>query len=457
MPKSNFKRPLAILGIIECLVFLACFIAARAVLSGGSATALSLADMGRLLSLCFIFTIIMFSIGLYTWQCLKNYIEMFVRLSTAFVLTFFIYGALIYLVAPLRLPASTTILVFLFAWPAITLLRIVFIRVTKLSRLKSRILVLGTGKQAAQIEMLEDASPQTRFVVEAFVALEENTPSVSPDRIVPAHNDLATYAQTKMVDEVVLALEERRGRSPLQDLVNLRLRGIPVTDYQRFVERARGCIDVDALRPSWFFESEGFRSSPAHRVAKRAFDITVSGAVLLFTLPLLLLTVIAIRIESPGPVFYRQERMGRGGRPFVLIKFRSMREDAESTDAPQWASEKDPRITRVGAIIRKARIDELPQIFNVLKGDMSFVGPRPERPYFVDMLTREIPFYQERHAVRPGITGWAQLNYPYGASLEDAKSKLEYDLFYIKYFSIVFDLSIVLQTARVVIWAEGAR
>jgi len=457
MLRSKFSRPLAVLGVVECLVFLACFLAARSVLNGVPFTDLSAADVGRLAGACLLLSTTMFAVGLYTWRGLANFSELLVRLSAAFFLTFLIYGTLVYMVSALRLPAGPMTTAFLLAWPALLLLRLVFMRLTKLTQLKSRILVLGTGKQAAQIEALEEQSAQSRFVIEGFVRLEDSTTAVTAERIVPAQNDLAAFAQRKLVDEVVLALEERRGRSPLQELVNLRLRGIEVTDYQGFLERARGCVDVDALRPSWFFHSEGFRSSPGHRAAKRAFDITVSSFLLLFTLPLLLLTAIAIRVESPGPIFYRQERMGRGGRPFVLIKFRSMREDAETTDTPQWAAEGDPRVTRIGAIIRKTRIDELPQIFNVLKGDMSFVGPRPERPYFVDMLASQIPFYQERHAVRPGITGWAQLNYPYGASVEDAKNKLEYDLFYIKYFSIVFDFSIVLQTARVVLWPDGAR
>lgn len=454
---SKFSRPLAILGAVECVVFMACFLGARAMLYDASPASLPFADYGRLISACALLSGTMFALGLYTWRGLASYLEMLVRLVAALVLAFLAYGALVYLVEPLRLPARPMTMAFVFAGPIIAVLRLVFMRLTKLTRLKSRILVFGTGNQAAQIEKLEGESLHTRFVIEGFVDLEHTKAAVSRSRIISSRNDLASFAQSKMIDEVVLALEERRGRSPLQDLVNLRLRGIAVTDYQRFMERVRGCIDVDTLRPSWFFESEGFRSSPGHRVAKRAFDIVVSSSVLLFSLPLLLLTAIAIRLESPGPVYYRQERMGRGGRPFVLIKFRSMRQDAETGETPQWAAEKDPRVTRIGAFIRKTRIDELPQIFNVLMGDMSFVGPRPERPYFVDILAQQIPFYQERHAVRPGITGWAQLNYPYGASLEDAKNKLQYDLFYIKYFSIVFDLSIVLQTARVVLWPEGAR
>jgi len=454
---SKFTRPLVVLAVLECLVFMTCFLGARAVLYGSPLLALAAADFGRLVGFCLLLVILMFAMGLYNWRGVAGYTDMLARLIAAFLLTFLAYGAIVYLFSSLALPTGPTALALLTTGPAVFLLRLAFIRVTNLIQLKSRILVLGTGKQAAEIEAFEGHNHETRFIIEGFVELEGNPPAVTSERVLREKNELAQFAEDRMVDEVILALEERRGHSPLQDLVNLRLRGIPVADYQNFIERARGCIDIDSLHPSWFFQSGGFRSSPPHRLAKRTLDISVSGFLLLFTLPLLAMTAIAVRMESPGPVFYHQKRIGRGGHPFVLHKFRSMRNDAETANTPQWATQDDPRITRLGAIIRKTRIDEIPQIFNVLKGDMSFVGPRPERPEFVNLLAREIPFYHERHAVRPGITGWAQLNYPYGASMEDAKNKLEYDLFYIKYFSIVFDLAIVLQTARIILFSEGAR
>jgi len=454
---SKFSRPLAVLALLECGVFIAAFLLARLLLYEVSPVQVSSPILLQMVAVCGILTAMIYAVGLYNWRGLVGYTEMFVRLAAAFSLAYAVYGVIVYLIVPLRLPAGPMTLAFVIALPAAFLLRLAFARITHLAHLKTRTLVLGTGQQAARIARLEEHGAQTRFVVTGFVELEDNEPAVPADRVAAPPNDLAAFAEQQMVDEVVLALEERRGRSPVDALVNLRLRGIAVTDYQGFIERAEGRIDVDSLRPSWFFQSEGFRSAQSHRIAKRSFDIVVSLGVLVFTLPVLLLTAMAIRLESPGPIFYRQERMGRGGRPFVLIKFRSMRSDAEAVGAPQWASEDDPRITRIGAMIRKTRIDEIPQILNVLKGDMSFVGPRPERPYFVETLARQIPFYQERHCVRPGITGWAQLNYPYGASMEDAKHKLQYDLFYIKYFSIVFDLAIVLQTVRVVLWPTGAR
>jgi len=211
------------------------------------------------------------------------------------------------------------------------------------------------------------------------------------------------------------------------------------------------------LQPSWLIFSDGFRMSWVARTVKRLFDVTVSASMLVLTLPLLLLTALAIKLEDGGPVIYSQERIGLFGRPFTLYKFRSMHVDAERHSRPQWAQKADSRITRVGSVIRKVRIDELPQLINVLKGDMSFIGPRPERPYFVDQLGAQIPFYGERHAVKPGITGWAQINYPYGASLQDARNKLSYDLYYVKNHTLLLDCIVLIQTVRVILFPEGAR
>ena len=240
-------------------------------------------------------------------------------------------------------------------------------------------------------------------------------------------------------------------------MLQCRIAGIHVIDYLDFIERETEAVDLNALQPGWLIFSDGFRRSLLRRVCKRSFDIVSSLSLLLFTLPLLLLAALLIVIESPGPVLYRQQRVGLGGRPFVLLKLRSMRADAEKDGAPRWAQAGDHRVTRVGRFIRRARIDELPQLWNVLLGDMSFVGPRPERPVLVDDFCQQIPFYSERHCVKPGITGWAQTNYPYGASLEDARNKLSYDLYYAKNHGLFLDLIILLQTIRVILWADGSR
>jgi sugar transferase (PEP-CTERM system associated) len=256
--------------------------------------------------------------------------------------------------------------------------------------------------------------------------------------------------------EIVVAADDRRGL-PVRQLLHCKIAGIKVTDFLDFWERETRTVDLEALRPSWLFYSDGFRRGPVDEFLKRGFDVVVSLGLLLLTLPLLVITACLIRLESPGPVLYRQPRVGLQGRVFTILKFRSMQVDAETDGRPRWAAEGDPRVTRVGVIIRKLRIDELAQILNVLRGDMSFIGPRPERPFFVAGLAQAIPYYDERHCVRPGITGWAQINYPYGASTEDARRKLAYDLYYVKNRSIFLDLLILLQTARVIFWNHGAR
>lgn len=457
MAVSKNSRPFYALALIECLVLCASFIGSFLILDGGLPVDTIWRTSASVLSICILAEVMMLAVGLFSWHSTIGFSDLSVRMFAAMVITYAAYAILIYLFEFLRLPPDIVSVALILAYPSSLILWIAFIRLTSLAQLKNRVLVLGTGKQAARISELEKTDRAGRFVTIGFVSLEQNKPRVDEKLIICMPDDLAAYAREQDADEIVVALEERRGQVPLAPLINSRLSGLAVTEYQTFCERAQGRIDLDALRPSWFFQSGGFRSSQFHRIIKRAFDLVTSLFLLVFTLPLLLLTACAVKLESPGPIFYKQERVGLGGKPFMVIKFRSMRNDAEKDGKAQWAKKSDPRVTRVGAFIRKARIDEIPQAFNVLKGDMSFVGPRPERPVFVTMLAEELPFYQERHSVRPGITGWAQLNYPYGASAEDAKQKLQYDLFYIKYFSIIFDLAIVLQTLRVVIWSDGAR
>jgi sugar transferase (PEP-CTERM system associated) len=268
--------------------------------------------------------------------------------------------------------------------------------------------------------------------------------------------DLPRLIVQHEVDRIVVCLADRRGRLPIQELLQAKLSGVRVEDAATTYERITGKILTDGLKPSWLIFSDGFRASRATRVAKRVLDMALAGLGLVVAAPLMLLTAIAIRLDSPGPILYRQERVGEGGRVFTLCKFRSMRADAES-GTPVWAKDKDDRVTRVGRFIRLTRLDELPQLWNVVRGDMSFVGPRPERPYFVQQLAAGIPFYMERHAVRPGVTGWAQVKYRYGASVEDAMEKLRYDLYYIKHLSIVFDVTIVIDTVKVILSGRGAK
>jgi sugar transferase (PEP-CTERM system associated) len=325
--------------------------------------------------------------------------------------------------------------------------------------LKRRIIVLGGGAQAARIAGMVEAGTNQHFLPLSFIAMPGQPASAGFEAVDWPHcgPDALTEIGCRLgASEVVVASDDRRGL-PVQHLLHCKLAGIKVTDFLDFWERETRTVDLDALRPSWLFYSDGFRSGMVDEFFKRTFDIVVSVGLLAFTLPLLAATACLIKLDSAGPVFYRQERVGRRGRVFTILKFRSMQVDAERGVGPRWAAERDPRVTRVGAVIRKLRIDELAQILNVLRGDMSFVGPRPERPFFVDDLVAQIPYYAERHWVRPGITGWAQINFPYGASIDDARHKLSYDLYYIKNRSIFLDFVILLQTARVIFWDHGAR
>jgi sugar transferase (PEP-CTERM system associated) len=269
--------------------------------------------------------------------------------------------------------------------------------------------------------------------------------------------DICRRAQDENVKDVIVALDERRGIFPFKELLECKIRGMTVIDGESFYERITGKLLVEKINPSWLIFSEGFVKSKISRAGKRLVGLFMSTLMLVFLFPLMVLTGIAIKMESRGPVLFAQDRVGEFGKIFTLFKFRSMRSDAERETGPVWAEEDDPRITRVGRIIRKLRIDELPQLLNVFKGDMSFVGPRPERPFFVEQLKENIPYYNERFSVKPGITGWAQILYPYGASEEDALEKLKYDLYYIKNMSIVMDLIVIFQTVKIVLLGRGSR
>lgn len=324
------------------------------------------------------------------------------------------------------------------------------------SAFRRRVMVLGAGGRAQRLRELGDR-PESGFVIVSYISMGE------PERVVEeaiardAIHDLGRFVENLGVSEVVLALEERRNSLPLNDLLRIKTKGVHVNDFSSFLERETGRVDLDTVNPSWLIFSDGFSSGRMLSSAfKRVFDIVASLILLVLTLPVIALFALIVKLDSKGPAFFKQKRVGLFGEPFYLVKLRSMRVDAEK-DGAKWASENDDRITRVGRFIRKVRIDELPQTWSVLKGEMSFVGPRPEVPAFVDDLQEEIRFYQERHMVKPGITGWAQINYPYGASTEDSRRKLEYDLYYAKNYTPFLDFVILLQTVRVILWPEGAR
>ena len=324
------------------------------------------------------------------------------------------------------------------------------------SAFRRRVMVLGAGDRAQRLRELGER-PESGFVIVSYIAMNEPQRVVEEAIAREAIHDLGRFVENLGVSEVVLALQERRNSLPLGDLLRMKTKGVHVNDFSSFMERETGRVDLDTVNPSWLIFSDGFSSGRIFSSAiKRIFDITASVLLLCFTLPIIALFALLVKLDSKGPAFFRQQRVGLYGQPFWLVKLRSMRTDAEKNGA-KWAQKDDPRVTRIGRFIRKVRIDELPQTWCVLLGHMSFVGPRPEVPQFVDDLQEEIPFYGERHMVKPGITGWAQINYPYGASIEDSRKKLEYDLYYAKNYTPFLDLVILLQTVRVILWPEGAR
>jgi sugar transferase (PEP-CTERM system associated) len=271
-------------------------------------------------------------------------------------------------------------------------------------------------------------------------------------------SDLKELVRQHNLSLILVALDDRRGRMPVSDLLRCRLAGVRVEEATSFFEELTGQILVKNLRPSWLVFSQGFNKPRLLRNSKRVVEFCAAAVLMVLLAPLFLLVALLIQIEGAGPIFYRQERVGEGGRTFQLVKFRTMRANAEATTGPVWASvEADPRLTTIGRHLRRLRVDELPQIHNVFRGEMSFVGPRPERPHFVEQLRKVIPYYDERHSVRPGITGWAQVRFRYGSTIEDAEQKLQYDLYYVKHMSLLFDAGIVLDTLKVIVTRRGAR
>ncbi|MGI9420456.1 MAG: TIGR03013 family XrtA/PEP-CTERM system glycosyltransferase [Geminicoccaceae bacterium] len=330
------------------------------------------------------------------------------------------------------------------------------------TRIKPRALILGTGAKAETLWHALDHGFHGPNV-DGFVQLEGAALSPAGASLLPAQrvfdmpSDLPAYVRDHRIEEIVIALDNTGTSLPEQELIHCRMGGVAVTDSASFAERFTGRVKLDLMESDWLIFAPGFRRGRLRSLAKRVTDLVYSAIILTAALPLLPLIALLVKLDSPGPILYRQERVGLDGRPFEIYKFRSMRADAESDGKARWASDRDDRITRFGQFLRQSRLDELPQLFNVLKGDMSMVGPRPERPEFIEELAAAMPLYQKRHTVRPGITGWAQINYPYGASIEDAREKLEYDLYYVKDYSLFLDLVIMVQTARIAFGGIGAR
>jgi sugar transferase (PEP-CTERM system associated) len=398
----------------------------------------------------------MTGVGVYGVDALRSMRIATARLVVAVSLGVILLSLVFFLLPAFTFWRSNLLYAMMFGLIALFSARLLLGRLLDGESFKRRVLVLGAGPRAARVQALA-ARPGAGFAVAGFVSMNEGAAAVAA--VNRGDNaSLADHVVTLRVSEVVLALEERRNALPLGDLLRIKTTGVDVREISSFIERETGRVDLDSLNPSWLIFSDGFSASRRlSSAAKRLFDVTVSALILTLFGPLILLTALLVKLESKGPAFFRQKRVGLYGQTFEILKLRSMRQDAEVGGKAVWAQKDDPRVTRIGAFIRKVRIDELPQAWTVLKGEMSFVGPRPERPQFVADLEARLPYYAERHVVKPGITGWAQINFPYGASVEDARQKLEYDLYYAKNYTPFLDLLILLQTVRVVLWPEGAR
>lgn len=348
----------------------------------------------------------------------------------------------------------------LLGFVALAAFRALFMRLVDVQAFKRRVLILGAGSRAAQIHgLMRRRSDRRSFNIVGYVRCPNESVMVPDNLVLFQNTSLHELVTREQVDEVVVGVDDRRGALPMDDLLECRQSGVTITDLTTFFERESGRVQLSLLDPSWLVFSRGFHATPVHRLSKRCFDLVAAATLLLLCWPLMLLVALAIRLESgPGqPILYRQERVGEHGRTFWLYKFRSMCTDAERDGVARWASKDDDRVTRVGRISRKLRFDELPQLWNVLKGEMSIVGPRPERPQFVANLATKFRFYGLRHSLKPGLAGWAQLSYPYGASEADAAEKLKYDLFYVKNHNLLLDMVILIETVEVVLFGRGAR
>ena len=400
----------------------------------------------------------MAAFGLYQPHLRFNRVDFLLRIGLAFAFGFVGLLVLYYLVPQTYIGRGVLGMALAFGIAGVCLLRVLAYRVVGVSSFKRRILVFGAGRNADLINRrLRRKADRRAFSVMGFLPIPGQDTAVAQGLVLQSREKLSELVRRMGVHEIVVAPDERRGCLPMEEILLCAQYGVSVVDLPAFFEREAGMIKLEVVDPSSLIFSGGFDHSLPRRLSKRCFDLAAASVLLLLAWPLMLLVAAAVWFESGRPILYRQVRVGQRGQSFELIKFRSMRTDAEMDGRARWASSNDDRTTRVGRFIRQTRLDELPQLFNVLAGDMSFVGPRPERPQFVAPLNQEIRYYNVRHSVKPGLTGWAQLRYPYGASVDAAREKLKFDLFYVKNHGLVFDLMILLQPVEVVRFRRGAR
>jgi len=414
-------------------------------------------DATRALLVTIVFLISLYFFDLYDLSVLNTSIaDWFSRIIQAFGVGCIVLALFYYFIPSVVISSSIFWISYIIICISIVVWRLIYLRILKKRLFSVPVVVLGTGNLATNIAREIEGKSDSGYKISAFIG--STPPAYNPNNapLLSNSSSLAGYCHEQEVARILVALDDRRGKMPIEDLLQCKLQGIEIDEGISFYEAVAGKIMVKEVKPGWLIFSEGFRAGRSLLIIKRIMDFLLSVSGIILTLPVTLCTAFFIKLESRGPVFYRQKRVGERGQVFEVIKFRSMYEDAEQNGAV-WAQENDPRVTKVGAVIRKIRIDEIPQMWNVLKGEMSFVGPRPERPVFVKQLAKNIPYYSLRHSVKPGITGWAQVCYPYGASEEDAQRKLEYDLYYIKNMSIFIDILIVFRTVKTILFQKGAR
>ncbi|PWG62697.1 TIGR03013 family XrtA/PEP-CTERM system glycosyltransferase [Sediminicurvatus halobius] len=454
------RRLLLVLGLIEPIILVGA-IYLGALGRFGALQAVGETDLQPLWPKALVFAVLgMLALvvsGLYNPRLRDGYLGVALRVVLGMAGAGALMMLAFYLVPALYLGRGVFAISLAFATAGLLLERTVWLRLQRQGNGHRRVLVLGAGRRAAHLLRFRRSTDFIGVRFLGFVPSPGDALHVPEGRCLDLEESLPGFCRQHHVDQLVVAVDDRRSALPMEALIECRVRGVEVVDLPTFIERELGILKLDAMDPSWLVFSPGFNRRVVHLMLKRGFDLVAASTLLLFASPVMLLAAAAIWLESGSPVLFRQTRVGQEGIPFELLKFRSMCLDAEADGVARWASRGDARTTRVGRVLRRYRIDELPQVLNVLAGRMSFVGPRPERPEFVGDLIRNIPYYAERHRVKPGLTGWAQIRYPYGASERDAFEKLQYDLYYAKNHNLLTDIGILLQTAEVVLWGKGVR
>jgi len=448
-----------LLGVIESFLLLISFYIGIELRHQG---ALWHGNLGALFPTAVLFCVVMLlsliAFGAYQRQSSQSPSMLVVRIGGSMLAGMVVLGVIFYVVPTMLIARGALVLSVFASFVMVMACRLVFQRISSAYDMRQRVLVLGSGKRASQIRAVEQAGAISEINIVYYMPMPGDADDTRSISLASTPGTLSHYVRNNHIDLIVLAMDDRRNGLPVHELLDCKMGGIEVLDLLSFFERQTSKIRLDIMQPSWLFLSDGFQVNNFRRMWKRLFDIFSVMLLAPVVLPVVLLAAFAILVESGGRggIFYSQTRVGQGGRVFQIYKFRSMVVGAEEDGVPRWAQKNDSRITRVGAFLRKFRLDEVPQLYNILKGDMSFVGPRPERPEFVQRLAEKIPYYNERHRVKPGLSGWAQIRYPYGASEEDGYEKLQYDLYYVKNYSILLDALILLQTAEVVLLGRGS-